>query len=205
MRIRLRNTGFALDPNTWLFRNLDYEFSPGTFVAITGPSGSGKSTLLNLIGGLLDPTEGTVERDQASGHEKPFSWVMQSNPVLSGRTVLENVAIGFLAEGNSWSESKTKANAILDKFGLKQIAGRSIGNASGGEIQRTVVARCLASSSSTILADEPTGQLDTRNSQLVIKALTFAAEAGKTVIVVTHDYDISEAATTSLDLRKYCN
>jgi len=201
MRIRLNNTGFAIDTNAWLFRHLDYEFHSGSFVAITGPSGSGKSTLLNLIGGLLKPSEGTIERGGSVANEKPFSWVMQSNPVLSGRTVVENVAIGFLADGSPWNESKNKAYAILEKFGLDQIAERSIGNASGGEIQRTVVARCLASSSPTILADEPTGQLDLGNSQLVIEALTLAADSGKTVIVVTHDYNIASAATASLDLR----
>lgn len=182
--------------------NLDIE--EGELLAIVGESGSGKSTLLHLLGGLDTPTSGEVLYNDKKIKYKSPNWlaeyrncevgfVLQDFGLLMTDTALENVCVPLLFSGSGGLRAmrKTAKNA-LELVGIKNLAGRKVGQLSGGQKQRVAIARALANNPNVILADEPTGALDSRTSAEIVSLLMELNRQGKTVIIVTHDLSIAE-------------
>ncbi len=179
------------------------------FVVVLGASGSGKTTLLNLIGALDAPTAGTVRLagvllNGASRGERTrvrrntVSFIFQSFNLFPGLTALENVQFGADVAGRPAAESL--AREVLGQVGLGDRGGHFAHQLSGGEQQRVAIARALATGNPILLADEPTGELDFRTGVQILELLRAQAEAGKTVIVVTHNREISRVADRVIEL-----
>ena len=179
------------------------------FVVVLGASGSGKTTLLNLIGALDAPTDGTVrlagvELTTASRAERTrarrstVSFIFQSFNLFPGLTALENVQFGADVAGRDAAEAL--AADVLGSVGLGDRARHFAHQLSGGEQQRVAIARALATGNPILLADEPTGELDFRTGVQILELLRAQAEAGKTVIVVTHNREISRVADRVIEL-----
>ena len=174
----------------------------GEFVSIMGPSGSGKSTLLHILGCMDTMTEGEYELDgirvQDSKPEQlhkirgsKISFVFQQFALMNTYTVFENVELPLLSQKVGKKERKRIVNEKLNQLGIADLSRKLPGKISGGQQQRTAIARALASGSSIILADEPTGALDQHTSQEVMDVLKEINEEGKTIIIVTHDPNIA--------------
>lgn len=174
----------------------------GEFVSIMGPSGSGKSTLLHILGCMDTMTEGEYELDGIRVQDlKPellhkirgskISFVFQQFALMNTYTVFENVELPLLSQKVGKKERKRIVNEKLNQLGIADLARKLPGKISGGQQQRTAIARALASGSSIILADEPTGALDQHTSQEVMEVLKAINEEGKTIIIVTHDPNIA--------------
>jgi putative ABC transport system ATP-binding protein len=172
----------------------------GEFVAVVGRSGSGKSTLMSLLGGLEKPTSGSIEvdgrditklggRDLIAYRARQVGFVFQSYNLVPNLTALENVMLPMEFTGTRTTERRQRARLLLDQVGLPGvIQSRKPGKLSGGEQQRVAIARALANGPELILADEPTGNLDSQTRETIIKLLRLLAHsAGTTVLVVTHD------------------
>jgi putative ABC transport system ATP-binding protein len=197
---------FGREPTmTPVLKNIDLQIFPGEFVALIGPSGSGKSTLLSILGLLEPPTSGDVlvnQRSvaQLSGRElaavrgRRIGYVFQSFNLLGGLSVAENVMLPAWLAGESGYNQHRRAMDLLDQFGLTGLAKRVPAELSGGEQQRVAIARALFMAPDVILADEPTGNLDTTNGHLVIDALYRLNAEGQTIVLVTHDLSIANEA-----------
>ena len=187
------------------------ELEPGAGLAITGPSGCGKSTLLGLMAGLEPPTSGTVtvggheisslpEPDRARLRREAIGLVFQADNLLPFLTATENVAAQLALRGAR--DGYARCAELLGELGLADEASKLPDQLSGGQRQRVAVARALVHSPRVILADEPTGALDTANSDAVIEMLLTARErTGATLVVVTHDMSVAERLDTVLRLR----
>ena len=192
-------------------KGIDYDFEEGCFYAIVGKSGCGKTTFLSMLAGLDMPTEGAVIYDGKSTSEhnrdnyrlKAISLICQSYNLFPLLTVEENVAYPMLLRGVRESEAKKAAHEKLKDVGLGDTYYRRLpAMLSGGEQQRVAIARALASDAKIILADEPTGNLDTENSEIVFSLLQrLAHEEGYCIIVVTHDLAIADKADEVLRLK----
>jgi putative ABC transport system ATP-binding protein len=196
---------------TPVLKNIDLRIFPGEFVALIGPSGSGKSTLLSILGLLEPPTSGDVlinrrsvarlSRQQlAHLRGRAIGYVFQSFNLLAGLSVAENVMLPSLLAGESGRAQYDRAITLLDQFGLAALAKRVPAELSGGEQQRVAIARALFMRPSVILADEPTGNLDTTNGRKVIDALYSLNSAGQTIVLVTHDRSIADEAPRLVSL-----
>jgi ABC-type lipoprotein export system ATPase subunit len=175
----------------------------GEFVALTGPSGSGKSTLLYLLGALDQPDEGEVlfdgkslttmgEEERATFRGRHLGYVFQFHFLLPEFDVLENVAVPMLRQGWSDADATARATAALEELGLAELRRRRPGQLSGGQQQRVAIARAIAHRPDLILADEPTGALDSKNAATVVAALRHLSSTRKTTIVmVTHDSELA--------------
>jgi len=170
----------------------------GELLAVMGPSGSGKTTLLSLVGGLDRPTEGRVivagqdvgtlrPKDLAILRRRTVGYVFQDLNLLQGLTARENVAIPLELDGRPIGEARAAANAALDSVGLANLAERFPDDLSGGEQQRVAIARALVGGRQILLADEPTGALDSITGESVMRLLRAHCDAGGTAILVTHD------------------
>jgi ABC-type lipoprotein export system ATPase subunit len=193
-----RGLGYRLPDGRELFRDLDLHVGPGEAVAIEGPSGTGKSTLLALLGGLLEPTSGTVET--ADSGNRPFGWVLQSLNSLSARTVMDNAMLYSRLDNRPTRDSRAAAEAALAELGLAGLAHTRVRKLSGGELQRLAVARVVACNRPIVLADEPSNQLDQANARLVMSTLVSSANESRCVVVVTHDRASLPAGCTVLRL-----
>jgi putative ABC transport system ATP-binding protein len=193
-------------------RGVDLTVERGTFLALMGPSGCGKSTLLNLIAGLEDADEGTIvvageslsegsEDDHAMIRRRHIGIVFQFFNLLEGMTVLENVALPAIIAGRSRKAAETRARDLLDLLGIGDKASVMPGVLSGGQRQRLAIARALANEPTLLLADEPTGALDSAGGQEVIELMNRLHTAGQTIILVTHDAHVAAAADTVLNMR----
>jgi len=201
----VRKTFEAENAPVRALRGVDLTVAAGEFVAVMGPSGCGKSTLLNLVAGLDVPDEGTIavagqevtgqsEDDLARLRRKHIGIVFQFFNLLEGMTVLENVALPTIIAGRKRRMAETRARDLLDLLGIGDKAAAVPGVLSGGQRQRLAIARALANEPTLLLADEPTGALDSEGGAEVIELLRRLHAGGQTVILVTHDADVAEAA-----------
>jgi len=182
---------------------LSIEIQAGEFVAVVGSSGSGKSTLLQCLAGIVRPTSGSVlvngERMERWSDRARSEWrlsniglVFQFGDLLPELSLLDNVRLPLLLAGGDVHAAAGRANDVLDRLGVLGVADRRPGQVSGGQLQRAAVARALVHSPAVVLADEPTGALDTTTGQLVLEALLEAArERGSAVVLVTHEARLS--------------
>ncbi|HLG04929.1 MAG TPA: ABC transporter ATP-binding protein [Gemmatimonadales bacterium] len=190
---------------------VSFEANAGEVVALTGPSGCGKTTLLSLIGLLDQPTGGSVRiggQDLARvARPGPFrartvGFVFQFHHMVPTMTLLENVAAPMVALGVPRGERRTRARAMLDLMSMSTRAAFLPANVSGGERQRAAVARALINHPPVILADEPTGNLDSRNGRIVIDLLiTHARSQGALVLMATHNPEVARLADRRIELR----
>lgn len=196
-----------------VLRGVDLEVRAGEVVALMGPSGSGKSTMLHLLAGLLAPDEGEVELlgrriDRLSEGERSrirlehLGFVFQFGDLVPELTVGENVELPLSLLGARAGDVRTRARAMLDQLGVADVAERRLSEVSGGQAQRVAVARALVHEPAVVLADEPTGSLDTVNGELVLDALLAAArQTGSAVMIVTHELRVAARAAREIQLR----
>jgi putative ABC transport system ATP-binding protein len=201
----VRRTFEAENAPVRALRGADFQMAEGEFVAIMGPSGCGKSTLLNLIAGLDRADEGTIlladeevtaktEDELARMRRAHIGIVFQFFNLLEGMTVLENVALPAMVAGLKRRPAETRARDLLDLLGLADKAKGVPGSLSGGQRQRLAIARALANEPTLLLADEPTGALDSEGGHEVIELFRRLHQGGQTILMVTHDDDVAAAA-----------
>lgn len=180
---------------------INLKIKKGEFVAIMGPSGSGKSTAMNLVGSLDVPTKGEIylsgkniahleESELANLRGKKIGFIFQSFNLIPNMTVKENVALPMLFQDYDEIEREKRAIELLKKVGLKERIDYYPNKLSGGEQQRVAIARALVNDPEVILADEPTGNLDSKIGEMVMKFLDDLNKKGKTIVIVTHDREI---------------
>ena len=190
---------------------LDLDIDAHTFTVVMGPSGSGKSTLLYLLGGLDRATSGEISLDGARLDEmdenalalfrrRTVGFVFQSFNLISSMSALENVAFPMQFAGVSATHRKTQAHSLLSQVGLDNRADHRPTELSGGQQQRVAIARALVNNPSLILADEPTGNLDTSSGAAIMQLLSDLHNSGRTVLVVTHDPRMTRFATHKIFL-----
>lgn len=186
-----------------ILRNINLSVSKGEFISIIGPSGSGKSSLLYIIGLLDRPNMGEVFVDSeyidfANTHKiaylrnQKFGFIFQFHYLISEFSLLENVMLPMIKAGKTKEEAKERAFFLLTKLGLKGKEKRKPFQISGGEQQRVAIARALANEPIVIIADEPTGNLDSKNTAIVMEIFCKLHLEGKTVIMVTHEVELTE-------------
>ncbi|HXL01769.1 MAG TPA: ABC transporter ATP-binding protein [Candidatus Atribacteria bacterium] len=193
-------------------RGVSFEIEGGEFIAIMGPSGSGKSTLMNILGCLDRPTRGRYfldgqevsqlnENQLAQVRNKKIGFVFQSFNLLPRLTALQNVELPLIYAGLSLQKRKERAMESLEAVGLEERVRHYPNQLSGGQQQRVAIARALVNNPSIILADEPTGNLDTRSSEEIMHVLQKLNREGKTIVLVTHERDIASHAHRILHFR----
>jgi putative ABC transport system ATP-binding protein len=208
----VRRTFEAENAPVRALRGVNLTVGTGDFVALMGPSGCGKSTLLNLIAGLDVADEGSIavageevtgrsEDDLARLRRKHIGIVFQFFNLLEGMTVLENVALPALIAGRKRRMAESRARDLLDLLGIGDKAAAVPGVLSGGQRQRLAIARALANEPTLLLADEPTGALDSEGGAEVIELMRRLHKGGQTVILVTHDADVAAAAERLVRMR----
>jgi putative ABC transport system ATP-binding protein len=193
-------------------RGIDLVIGENEFVSVMGPSGSGKSTLMNLMGCLDTPSSGEyflegqkVEslspNELAEIRNKKVGFVFQNFNLLPYATAFENVEVPLIFGGVASRKRRKRAMEFLDKVGLADRADHKPGELSGGELQRVAIARALVNQPRLILADEPTGNLDTGSGQEIINLFEELGRQGHTVVVITHDHSIAERTHRIIKLR----
>jgi putative ABC transport system ATP-binding protein len=184
----------------------------GAYCAIMGPSGSGKSTLMNILGALDTPTAGRIVIDGANIGEmhdealaefrnRTVGFVFQSFNLLARQTALENVELPMIYAGVDPKERKQRAAELLTRVGLGSRMGHRPTQLSGGQQQRVAIARALAGNPALLLADEPTGALDTHTGEEILQLFADLNKEGATVVIVTHDPDIAAATRRTIEMR----
>lgn len=193
-------------------RTVSIDIHKGEYVAIMGPSGSGKSTFMNIIGCLDTPTRGTYilngtdvskleDSKLAEIRNKEIGFVFQTFNLLPRYSSLENVMLPLIYAGYGKDDRKTRASEVLEQVGLADRVSHKPNELSGGQRQRVAVARALVNRPSIILADEPTGNLDSRTSVEIMNLFTEIHSRGNTIILVTHEEDIAQHAHRIIRLR----
>src|ERR1700719_3454532 len=202
---KVRKTFEAENAPVRALRGADLTVPAGDFVALMGPSGCGKSTLLNLVAGLDVADEGTItvagelvtgrtEDELSRLRRRHIGIVFQFFNLLEGMTVLENVALPAVIAGRKRKMAESRARDLLDLLGIGDKASAVPGVLSGGQRQRLAIARALANDPTLLLADEPTGALDSDGGQEVIELLSRLHGGGQTIVLVTHDSNVAAAA-----------
>jgi putative ABC transport system ATP-binding protein len=193
-------------------RGVDFTMEPGEFVAVMGPSGCGKSTLLNLVAGLDTATDGEIslageslvgktEDELAIMRRRHIGIVFQFFNLLEGMSVLENVTLPAVIAGAGRKRAETRARDLLDLLGLAEKAKDAPGVLSGGQRQRLAIARALANEPTLVLADEPTGALDSEGGHEVLELFRRLHAGGQTILMVTHDDDVAAAGDRIVRMR----
>jgi putative ABC transport system ATP-binding protein len=192
-------------------RGVDLALSPGEFVALIGPSGSGKSTLLHMLGGLEPPTSGEIwlnggrvdglsQARWAVLRRRHIGFVFQFFNLVSNMTVADNVELAALMGGATRKGARQRREELLTELGLQGKANAAPARLSGGEQQRVALARALANRPSLVLADEPTGNLDSASSHAVLRLLASAHAGGQAILLVTHDARVASGADRVVSL-----
>jgi len=200
------------DQELQVLKNINLQVEEGEFLAIMGPSGSGKSTLMNIIGMLDRPTSGTYhldgkevarlgEKKSAKVRNQEIGFVFQQFFLLSKLNALQNVELPLIYAGVSQSKRKALAEQYLEKVELETRMHHLPSELSGGQKQRVAIARALVNRPSIILADEPTGALDTKTGEQIMELLTELNKEGKTIIMVTHEPEIAAYAKRQIVIR----
>jgi ABC-type lipoprotein export system ATPase subunit len=209
--IEVSDLSFGYRRGASLFDNINASFPSGSMTALTGPSGSGKSTLLFLIGLLVTPRSGHVlhggrsvgglsDLERSRVRARHLGFVFQDSLLDATRSVLDNVTEPALYAGRPRSEVAARARTLLDRFGVELRSDHRPGEISGGQAQRVALCRALINDPSVVLADEPTGNLDTKSRDTVVTSLREIAEQGRTVIVATHDLTVAASCDREFSL-----
>jgi putative ABC transport system ATP-binding protein len=200
------------EPPVTALATVDLRIDAGELVAIVGPSGSGKSTLLQVMGTLERPTRGVVRiagDDTSAMSDKQLSglrarrlgFVFQQFFLLDGLSVLDNVADGLLYRGGKLAERRRLAAIAIERVGIEHRIKARPNQLSGGERQRTAIARALAGHPDLVMADEPTGNLDSATGRAILELLQELHEEGTTIVVITHDQDVAAAMDRRIEIR----
>lgn len=199
------------DGSVTALNNINLSIEKGSFVSIIGPSGSGKSTLLNMLGALDSPDSGQViidgidlstQKDLSDFRRHEIGFVFQLHNLLPNLTVQENVEIPLMDANMSEADKHRRALLFIEAVGLLDKKKQKPNKLSGGERQRVAIARALVNFPSIILADEPTGALDTKTGAKVLDVLRFVHESiNATLIIVTHDKDVARLADRTIEIR----
>ena len=195
-----------------VLHGINLKIKEGEFTTITGPSGSGKSTLLHILGCLDTPTSGKVffegkdisklsSEQLAKIRREKIGFVFQQFNLIPALTCLENVEIALRIAGKSKSQSRQRAAELLQMVGLGKRLNHSPSQLSGGEMQRVAIARALANKPKLILADEPTGNLDSKSGQEIIKIMKDLNVKGYTFVIITHDKSIAKVAKRNINIK----
>ena len=193
-------------------RGVSFSIEVGEFVSIMGPSGSGKSTLMNIVGCLDTPSKGTyllndrnvgnLNEEQLAGiRNEEIGFVFQKFHLLPRSSALENVALPLKYASVKQSERLTRAEEVLDKVGLSNRLTHKPTELSGGEQQRVAIARALVNSPSILFADEPTGNLDSKNGHQVLEIFKDLNKRGQTIVVITHEREIAEQSQRTITIK----
>lgn len=196
MHVTTTGLGHRFAGRPWLLRGLDLTLLPGRTYALTGPSGSGKSTLLGILAGWTEPAEGTVERHEV--HR--VGWVFQNPHGSPRRSALDHLALPHLIQGLTPREAERRASGLLETFGLGHVAEQQFRMLSGGEAQRLMLARAVASRPDLLLVDEPTAQLDPSTSREINLAISRLVAPTTIIVVATHDAGTRDSCSDHLDL-----
>jgi putative ABC transport system ATP-binding protein len=201
------------DDAVFALRGLTFSVDSGEFVAIVGPSGCGKTTLLNILGALDRPTSGKVFIDGvdlsilsnvelALIRSRKLGFVFQDFNLLSRMSVVENVELPLFIAGAEPDFTRRRALALLGRLGIAHKANKNVNHISGGERQRVAVARALANNPKIVLADEPTGNLDTRNTEMMMGLMRqLNQEFKKTLVIITHNPEVAAHAQRVISIR----
>jgi putative ABC transport system ATP-binding protein len=200
------------DPPVVALAGVDLRIDQGELVAIVGPSGSGKSTLLHVMGTLERPSRGvvrlagedtsTMSDTQLSGlRARRLGFVFQQFFLLDGLSVLDNVADGLLYRGGKLADRRRLAHVAIERVGLGHRMGHRPNQLSGGEQQRTAIARALAGRPALVMADEPTGNLDSATGASILDLLRELHREGTTILVITHDHEVAAAMERRIEIR----
>lgn len=193
-------------------RGVSFHAPQDQLMAIMGPSGSGKSTLLHLLGGLDIPTQGRIEvdgvdlatlsaRERAAFRSSKVGFVFQKRNLIPHLTAVQNVEVPMILVGAARKEAHRRSSELLAKMGLQHRLQHLPSKLSGGEQQRVAIARAWMNDPTMLLADEPTGDLDTENGREVLQLLRDFSDSGRTAVVVTHDQEVAKAADSCIRLR----
>jgi putative ABC transport system ATP-binding protein len=193
-------------------RDVSLQVGQGEFVAIVGPSGSGKSTMMNIVGCLDRPTSGAYwlagtpvaqlgDDELARLRSRTIGFVFQSYNLLPRTSALDNVATPLLYQGVGRRERIARATAALERLGLADRLHHEPSQLSGGQQQRVAVARAIVTDPALILADEPTGNLDSSSGADVLRVLRELHASGRTIVMITHDADVAAAASRQVHIR----
>lgn len=199
------------DVETVALDGIDVDIEEGEFVAVMGPSGCGKSTFLNIVGMLDSPSEGEywfndqnvaglAERDLAGLRKKHIGFIFQSFNLIEELSVAENIGLALLYHDVSSAERRMQVEAVMERVGIAHRAKHMPNQLSGGQQQRVAVARAIVGDQSLILADEPTGNLDSTHGQEVMDMLTQLNQEGTTIVMVTHSEPHAQCASRVINL-----